>query len=231
MTSPWCTSRRKRAMDVVLASALLIPLSPFLGVAAGLVRVFVGGPVFFRQTRAGIRGEDFLLYKFRTMSSDCDSDGVLLPEEQRVTSLGRWMRATSVDELPQLIHVVRGQMSLVGPRPLIPRYVPRYSQRQARRLLVRPGLTGLAQVSGRNALTWDDRFELDVQYVETATFLLDLRILLATLKKVVRPEEVGEGGVIWSPEFFGPGTEVPIGGTAGGHISDPGAPATTPDAS
>lgn len=204
MTAPWCTSRRKRALDVLLTTAALVPLAPLLGIGAGLVRMFIGSPVFFSQTRTGLNGEDFVLYKFRTMTADCDDDGVLLPEEQRVTSLGRWLRATSADELPQLISVLRGQMSLVGPRPLIPRYVPRYSERQARRLLVRPGLTGLAQVSGRNALTWDDRFELDVQYVESATFAGDVKILLATIKKVLRPEEVGADGVIWSPEFLGP---------------------------
>ena len=200
--SPWCRSKAKRTIDVVLSAALVVPLSPVLAVLGVLVRLSMGRPVLWSQTRIGIDASEFTIYKFRTMRDDRGADGALLPESERVTRLGQWMRATSCDELPQLIHVLRGHMSLVGPRPLVPMYVPRYSPRQARRLLVRPGLTGLAQVNGRNALTWEEKFELDVTYVETATFAKDVKILLSTAKQLL-PGGEHDRGQIWSEEFLG----------------------------
>ena len=170
----------KRVIDVVGAALGLVVLSPVMAVVALLVRVRLGSPVLFRQTRAGRHGAPFEMIKFRTMSAGVGSD------DERLTALGRLLRSTSLDELPELVHVVHGQMSLVGPRPLLMSYLERYSDRQQRRHDVRPGLTGLAQVNGRNATTWEQRLEFDVQYVETRTLMLDMKILLRTVVQVVR---------------------------------------------
>ena len=184
----------KRLFDFVVASIALIVLSPLLAVISLAVKVTLGSPVFFRQTRPGMRGRPFPLIKFRTMKNARDPDGKMLPDEQRKTRFGMFLRATSLDELPELVNVIRGEMSLVGPRPLLMAYLPLYSAEEARRHDVRPGITGLAQVSGRNALSWPEKFKLDVQYVDEHTFWMDLRILVLTAWKVVRREGIGAEG-------------------------------------
>jgi lipopolysaccharide/colanic/teichoic acid biosynthesis glycosyltransferase len=168
---------------------------------AVLVRVNLGQPVFFRQRRPGFKGRIFELVKFRTMRNDRDPGGRLLPDAERLTGFGRWLRATSLDELPEIWNVLRGEMSLVGPRPLLIEYLGRYSARQSRRHDVRPGLTGLAQVMGRNSLTWDEKFEWDVRYVETRSFWLDLLILGRTVKAVIFREGISASGEATMPEF------------------------------
>lgn len=178
----------KRLIDVTMAAVTLVLLTPLLVMVALAVRLALGSPVLFRQQRAGLRGRTFTMYKFRTMKDTRDREGRLLPDEQRVTRLGRFLRSTSLDELPELVNVLRGEMSLVGPRPLLPQYLGRYTPEQARRHEVRPGLTGLAQVQGRLRLGWEERFALDVWYVDHRTFLLDLKILLVTVWKVLRRE-------------------------------------------
>jgi sugar transferase EpsL len=173
--------RGKRAMDLILVAGTAPIWMPLLATAGLCVRVRLGRPVFFRQLRAGRGGERFELLKLRSMTDARGPDGNLLPDEHRLTAFGRFLRATSLDELPELLNVLRGQMSLVGPRPLLAEYLPLYSERHRRRLEARPGLTGLAQVSGRNALSWSERFDIDVWYVEHASLLLDLKILTRTL--------------------------------------------------
>ena len=194
--------RGKRLLDlaaVVLAAPVWVPA---LGVLAALVRVRLGAPVFFTQTRPGRDGEPFTLIKFRTMTDE-RADGALLPDAERLTPFGRWLRATSLDELPELINVLRGNMSLVGPRPLLPQYLERYSPRHRTRHEVRPGITGLAQVSGRNALRWSDKFDLDVQYVERCSPALDAWVLWRTAVAVVRREGISAAGEATMPEFTG----------------------------
>jgi lipopolysaccharide/colanic/teichoic acid biosynthesis glycosyltransferase len=184
----------KRALDVVLSAVALVVLAlPMLGIALA-VRLQMGSPVLFRQVRPGLHGEPFTLVKFRTMRTGSGTDA------ERLTRLGRFLRSTSLDELPELWNILRGDMSLVGPRPLLVEYLERYSPRQARRHEVRPGLTGLAQVEGRNLVGWDDRLELDVRYVETRSLALDLRIIGRTLGAVVRREGIsGEGEATMAP--------------------------------
>ena len=179
----------KRTFDVLGSAALLLLLSPLIAVLALLVRLRLGRPILFRQVRPGIGGKPFELIKFRTMHN---ADGRHQTDAQRLTSLGRFLRASSLDELPELWNVLKGDMSLVGPRPLLLEYLPLYSPRQARRHDVRPGLTGWAQINGRNALSWTDKFELDVWYVENRSFWLDLRILWRTVIAVLRREGIGE---------------------------------------
>ena len=193
----------KRAFDIVVAAALLVVLAPLMAMIALAVRIGLGRPVIFVQERPGKGGRVFRLYKFRTMRDARGPDGTPLPDAERLTGLGRFLRASSLDELPELWNVLRGDMSLVGPRPLLVEYRDRYSPRQARRHEVRPGITGLAQVSGRNALRWDERLELDVRYVDERTFWLDLRILLLTLGTVVRREGIASDGHATMPEFTG----------------------------
>lgn len=187
----------KRAMDIVVSSAALLVLWPLMLAAALAIRATMGSPVLFRQQRPGLHGELFELIKFRTMRDGDGDDG------ERLTSLGKFLRSTSVDELPELVNILRGDMSLVGPRPLLPEYLPLYSERQATRHGVRPGLTGLAQVSGRNAATWEDRLELDAQYVEDRSLAGDLRILLATATAVVRRDGIAADGEATMPAFEG----------------------------
>jgi lipopolysaccharide/colanic/teichoic acid biosynthesis glycosyltransferase len=170
-----------------------------------LIRMITGQPALFRQVRPGLAGQPFAMYKFRTMTDATDNQGQLLPDAERLTRLGRFLRSTSLDELPELINVLRGDMSLVGPRPLLIEYLPRYSQRQARRHEVRPGITGWAQVNGRNTLTWEQKFEYDVWYVDHASLSLDLRILLATIRKVLRREDISAQGEATMPVFLGSG--------------------------
>ncbi len=193
----------KRVFDFSAAALGLLLLAPLLLVLAVLVRVKLGSPVLFVQERPGRGGRLFHLLKFRTMTDGRDAAGQLLPDAQRLTPFGRWLRASSLDELPELWNVLRGDMSLVGPRPLLVRYLPRYSPEQARRHEVRPGITGWAQINGRNALNWDEKFRLDVWYVDHRTLGLDLTILCRTVWKVVRREGIAAAGEATMPEFRG----------------------------
>ncbi|WP_322740087.1 sugar transferase [Sphingomonas sp. S1-29] len=196
----------KRILDCLVAGFALILLSvPLLAVAL-LVRVKLGSPVLFRQERPGLNGRPFIMMKFRTMIEAVDDDGQPLSDAQRLTPFGRWLRASSLDELPELLNILRGDMSLVGPRPLLMRYLPLYSPEQARRHEVRPGLTGWAQINGRNALSWDEKFALDLWYVDHRSFLLDLRILWQTMLKVVRREGISSAGEATMPPFTGSST-------------------------
>jgi lipopolysaccharide/colanic/teichoic acid biosynthesis glycosyltransferase len=193
----------KRVLDVVMAAAGLLVLSPVLWVTATAVRLSIGSPVLFRQLRPGLEGRPFTMYKFRTMHDALDAGGNPLPDAARLGQLGRFLRATSLDELPELWNVLRGDMSLVGPRPLLMEYLPLYSPEQARRHEVRPGVTGWAQVNGRNAIGWDEKFALDVWYVENRSFWLDLKILLLTVKKVFVREGISESGEATMTRFTG----------------------------
>jgi lipopolysaccharide/colanic/teichoic acid biosynthesis glycosyltransferase len=193
----------KRVVDVVGASAALVLLSPLLAVVALLVRARMGTPVLFRQERPGRDGRAFVMTKFRTMTDRRDSEGELLPDAERLTALGRWLRRTSIDELPELLNVVQGDMSLVGPRPLLMEYLPRYSAEQARRHEVRPGITGWAQVNGRNAVTWDEKFALDVWYVEHRSLRLDFEILGKTVSQVFSGHGVSAPGHATMAPFRG----------------------------
>ena len=193
----------KRAFDFVAALMALLLLAPVIAGVALLVRLRLGSPVLFSQPRPGRHGRPFRMYKFRSMNSACDAQGVLLPDAQRLTRFGLWLRASSLDELPGLWSVLGGDMSLVGPRPLLIQYLPRYSSRQARRHEVRPGITGWAQVNGRNAISWEEKFELDVWYVEHQSFWLDLKILWLTAARVWARKDVSAAGHATMPEFMG----------------------------
>lgn len=193
----------KRTFDLTVSCAALLLLAPLLLLLAGLIAVRMGRPVLFTQTRIGLRGRSFEFVKFRTMRDARGLDGRLLPDGDRLTRLGDLLRRWSLDELPQFWNVVRGEMSLVGPRPLLPQYLPRYSARQARRHEVQPGITGWAQVNGRNALSWDEKFELDVWYVERQSFALDCRILWMTVVQVLRHKGIAASGHATMPEFMG----------------------------
>lgn len=193
----------KRGLDVVLAGTALVVLSPLLLGLAGLIRYKLGGPVFFRQRRPGLNGKPFELMKFRTMTSVCNQHGELLPDELRLTKFGQWLRSTSLDELPELINVFKGDMSLVGPRPLLMEYLPLYTAEQNQRHLVRPGITGWAQINGRNLLSWEAKFDLDVWYVKHWSLWLDLRIIFLTLVKVVRREGISQPGTATATVFRG----------------------------
>lgn len=193
----------KRAFDVAVAALMLLALLLPIGLIALLVRWRLGSPVLFCQLRPGRDGRPFEMMKFRTMTDACDAQGELLPDELRLTRFGRFMRASSLDELPELVNVLRGDMSLVGPRPLLMEYLPLYSAEQARRHAVRPGLTGWAQVNGRNALSWEEKFALDCWYVDHQSFWLDLRILLLTVKKVLVREGISAEGDVTMPRFTG----------------------------
>lgn len=193
----------KRLFDIAVAGTTLVLLAPLLLVVATLVRLKLGQPVCFRQIRPGMRGIPFEMVKFRTMTNQRDELGRLSPDKERLTPFGQMLRATSVDELPELWNVLMGDMSLVGPRPLLMQYLDRYTTRQRRRLEVRPGITGWAQVNGRNALSWEEKFELDVWYVDNRTFLLDLKILMLTVLQVVRRHGISSEGHATMPEFQG----------------------------
>ncbi len=197
----------KRLFDLSVALLALILFAPFVAVIAALLFASQGRPLLFSQIRPGLRGEPFRIYKFRTMSDRCDEYGRVLPDSERLTPIGRFLRATSLDELPELWNVLIGEMSLVGPRPLLMEYLPLYSPEQARRHEVRPGITGWAQVRGRNALTWEEKFELDVWYLENRTFWLDLRILWLTVVKVLRREGISHANEATMPRFRGNGHE------------------------
>ncbi len=193
----------KRTFDIIVSGLVLLALSPLISVVALLVRTKLGGPVFFAQDRPGMHGEIFRIVKFRTMTDRRDSSGNLLPDSERMTRFGSVLRSTSIDELPELWNVLKGDMSLVGPRPLHVRYLPRYNARQARRHDVRPGITGWAQVNGRNALSWPERLEMDVWYVENRSFLLDLKILFMTVAAVLSREGISADDHATMPEFRG----------------------------
>jgi len=193
----------KRPLDAVVAALLLLALGPLLLAIALAVRVALGQPILFRQRRPGLRGVPFAILKFRTMRDALAARGTPLPDAERLTRLGRVLRATSFDELPELVNVLRGEMSLVGPRPLLIEYLPRYSPEQRRRHDVRPGITGWAQVHGRNAVPWDERFRLDVWYVDHLGFALDLKILLRTVGLVLRRQGISARGHATMPPFEG----------------------------
>lgn len=193
----------KRLADFTIAGCGIVLLSPLIGLLSVLVRVFLGSPVLFRQTRPGLSGESFELVKFRTMTDRCDQNGDLLPDAERLTSFGNFLRSTSLDELPELWNVVRAEMSLVGPRPLLVEYLPLYSPVQARRHEVRPGVTGLAQVRGRNELSWEEKFKLDVWYVDHRSFRLDSSILFWTVRSVLHREGISAEGNVTMPPFVG----------------------------
>ena len=182
----------KRLMDTVLSITALIILSPLLLGVACLIRLNLGSSVLFKQERIGYRNQPFIIYKFRTMSDECDREGNLLPDSARLTALGKLIRSLSIDEIPQLVNVIKGDMSIVGPRPLLPRYLPYYTECERKRHDVRPGITGFAQISGRNDLGWDKRLELDIHYVENYSLFLDMKIIVLTFLKVVRRENVIE---------------------------------------
>lgn len=193
----------KRPLDAVLSAGSLAALSPVIAVTALLVRCKLGTPVVFTQERPGRDGKIFRLYKFRSMTDERDENGALLPDEARLTPFGKKLRATSLDELPELWNILKGDMAVVGPRPLLVRYLDRYDARQARRHEVRPGFTGLAQVHGRNAISWKEKFDWDVRYVDHITFLGDCRILLETVKTVLRREGISAAGEATMGEFMG----------------------------
>lgn len=197
----------KRPLDCALATGALVLLSPVMGVTALAVRKNLGTPVLFLQERPG-RGEKlFKLYKFRTMTDETDEEGNLLPDEERLTKFGQFLRSTSLDELPELINIIKGDMAIVGPRPLLVRYLPRYNEHQKRRHDVRPGLTGLAQVRGRNLVSWADKFELDVRYVDNISFLQDMKIIFDTVKTVVNRNGISSETSVTMEEFTGNGTD------------------------
>lgn len=193
----------KRLVDVTLVTLVLLLFSIPLAVLALLVRICLGSPVFFRQTRPGLHGKPFRMLKFRTMTDARDKQGNLLPDAERLTPFGRWLRATSLDELPELWNVLQGDMSLVGPRPLLMEYLPLYTPKQFCRHEVRPGITGWAQVNGRNALSWKEKFELDVWYVDNCSLWLDLKILFLTVKKVLARDGISAAGEATMPKFTG----------------------------
>lgn len=193
----------KRVFDLALALLGILLTFPLMIVIALLIRVQMGSPILFKQKRPGLYGKPFYIYKFRTMTDDRDESGELLPEEKRLTKVGAKLREHSLDELPQLFNVIKGQISLVGPRPLTMEYLERYSPEQARRHNVIPGITGWAQVNGRNTISWEERFKLDVWYVDNQSFWLDLKILYLTLFKVINRDGINQEGHICMPEFMG----------------------------
>jgi sugar transferase EpsL len=216
----------KRIFDLLAASLLLLVATPVMVVVWATVRVFLGRPVLYRQVRPGLSGEPFIIYKFRTMLDVHDRNGDLLPDTERTTPVGQRLRSFSLDELPELFNVLKGEMSLVGPRPLLMQYLPRYSPEQSRRHDVRPGITGWAQINGRNALPWDERLAMDVWYVDHQSFRLDLRILFTTFFNVIRRKDISQEGYFSSPEFFGtpsgtapPEPHLPCGSSSGVSIT------------
>lgn len=193
----------KRAFDLLLLIPALIISLPLVVFIAVLIRLAMGKPVLFRQERPGLHGKPFLLLKFRTMKDALDASGALLSDAQRLTDLGRFLRATSLDELPELFNVLKGDMSIVGPRPLLTQYLERYTPEQARRHEVKPGLTGWAQVNGRNAITWEEKFNLDVWYVDNWSLWLDIKIIFMTIWKIIKREGINQPGEATMEEFKG----------------------------
>ncbi|SIS62895.1 sugar transferase [Salimicrobium flavidum] len=195
----------KRAMDVILSLFAIIFLSPVLLVVSLLVKKKLGSPVFFRQKRPGLNEKIFTMYKFRTMKDKKDEQGKLLSDKERLDSFGKTLRATSVDELPELFNILKGDMSIIGPRPLLIEYLDLYNDKQRKRHSVRPGLSGLAQVSGRNAISWDEKFKKDVEYAENVSFMMDCKLILLTVLKVAKREGVNSSGDVTMEKFRGNG--------------------------
>jgi lipopolysaccharide/colanic/teichoic acid biosynthesis glycosyltransferase len=193
----------KRLFDIVAAVIGLIVLSPVIAIVAYLIRKRLGSPVLFRQVRPGLNGKPFEMVKFRTMRDAMDADGNPLPDSERMTDFGRFLRSSSLDELPELWNVIKGDMSLVGPRPLLMEYLPLYDKAQLRRHEVRPGVTGWAQINGRNALSWEEKFKLDVWYVDNQSLWLDLKIILRTIKKVLIKDGISAEGEVTMSKFSG----------------------------
>ena len=193
----------KRPMDFMLSLIAIIFLSPVLIIVAILVRLKLGSPVLFKQERPGLNEKIFTMYKFRTMTDEKDENGELLPDSVRLTKFGRMLRSTSLDELPELLNILKGDMSIVGPRPLLVQYLPLYNEHQCRRHDVRPGLSGWAQINGRNAISWEDKFDLDVEYVNNVSFLLDWKIIFLTLKKVFVREGINSETSVTMEPFKG----------------------------
>lgn len=193
----------KRAFDVTASIMALIVFAPLVALLAFMVYKKLGAPIIFRQVRPGLHGKLFTMYKFRTMTDERDANGVLLPDAKRLTPFGKFLRSSSLDELPELINVIRGEMSLVGPRPLLVQYLDRYTPEQARRHDVKPGVTGWAQINGRNDIPWEDKFAMDVWYVDHLSFALDIKIMFQTVAKVVRREGISKTGHVTTEEFKG----------------------------
>ncbi|MDE1469882.1 sugar transferase [Eubacterium limosum] len=193
----------KRILDITLSGAAIIVLSPVMGVTAILVKQKLGSPVIFKQKRPGKDEKIFTMYKFRTMTDERDEKGELLPDSIRLTKFGKMLRSTSLDELPELFNIFKGDMSIIGPRPLLIQYLPLYNEQQKRRHEVRPGLSGLAQVNGRNAITWEKKFNYDVEYVKKVSFTLDVRIVLRTIIKAFRQEDINAGSEVTMEAFTG----------------------------
>jgi sugar transferase EpsL len=193
----------KRIFDIILTIPAYFLLSPLMILIAVIIRLTMGKPIFFRQIRPGFHGKPFTIYKFRTMLNAYDKKGSLLPDKERMTRFGRFLRSTSLDELPELFNILKGEMSIVGPRPLLMQYLERYSPEQARRHEVRPGLTGWAQINGRNAITWEEKFRLDVWYVDNYSICLDIKIILMTVIKVFKREGISHPGQATMEEFMG----------------------------
>lgn len=193
----------KRLIDIVLSGCALVVLSPVLLIVALLVRSKLGSPVLFKQKRPGLNEEIFEMYKFRTMTDERDENGELLPDEVRLTSFGKKLRSTSLDELPELINIFKGDMSIVGPRPLLVAYLERYNEEQKKRHLVRPGITGLAQVEGRNALSWNEKFAYDIEYINNISFTKDVKIILKTVGVVFKREGISSDTSVTMEEFMG----------------------------
>lgn len=193
----------KRLLDIVIASSALVLLSPVYALVAYKVKKNLGSPVLFRQLRPGLHGKPFEMVKFRTMKDALDAQGNPLPDSERLTSFGKMLRATSLDEMPELWNVIKGDMSIVGPRPLLMEYLPLYNREQAKRHHVRPGITGHAQVNGRNAISWEKKFELDTWYVENQSLWLDFKIMLKTVKKVIAKDDISAEGEATTTKFTG----------------------------
>lgn len=195
----------KRLLDIVSSLLGILVLSPIMGITALIVRIKIGRPVIFSQKRPGKNEKIFRLYKFRTMTNKTGADGKLLPDSERLTKTGQVLRSTSLDELPELFNILKGDMSVVGPRPLLVQYLDRYNDRQKHRHDVRPGLTGLAQVNGRNAISWEERFEYDLKYIENITFVNDVKIILKTIGNVVKRKDISSATSVTMEEFMGSG--------------------------
>lgn len=193
----------KRLLDIIIASIALILLSPLYAYVAYKVKKNLGSPVLFRQVRPGLNGKPFEMIKFRTMKDAVDAQGNPLPDSERLTPFGKMLRSTSLDEMPELWNVIKGDMSIVGPRPLLMEYLPLYNEEQAKRHLVRPGMTGHAQVNGRNAISWEEKFKLDTWYVENQSVWLDFKIMLKTVKKVLAKDDINEAGEATMSKFTG----------------------------